>query len=96
MEHSFLLVKTARPMSGINRQQHPRVANYRWFSTKEICTVLGKFDSIMFLRGDVLVPLVAAFSIFIRGDLKLGTVKAGKMDEESRQHCQRDGRFLQP
>lgn len=59
---------------GFDAPYIPRGCDMRWFTTEEICEVLGRFDKVVFLGDSMIRHIVGALNVFLRKDLGYGAV----------------------
>ncbi len=62
----------------------PRDCDMRWFSTSEVCEVLGRFDSVVLVGDSMIRHLIGGLNILVRGDLGYGAVTGWNFGEEER------------
>ncbi|KAH7351067.1 hypothetical protein BKA65DRAFT_395770 [Rhexocercosporidium sp. MPI-PUGE-AT-0058] len=67
---------------------------YRWFSTPEICMIIGRFNAITFVGDDIAQSIYAAFNILLREDLALGGLQQWIMSDEDKAKCRCHNQFL--
>ncbi|KAK0102470.1 hypothetical protein ONS95_006089 [Cadophora gregata] len=67
---------------------------YRWFSTPEICMIVGRFNAITFVGDDLAQSIYAAFNILLREDLALGGLQQWIMSDEDKTKCRCHNQFL--
>ncbi|KAL2071412.1 hypothetical protein VTL71DRAFT_12647 [Oculimacula yallundae] len=67
---------------------------YRWFSTTELCMILGRFNAITFIGDDITQSIYGAFNILLREDLALGSLQQSIMTDEDKAKCRCDNQFL--
>lgn len=52
----------------------PRGCDMRWFTTDEICEILGRFDKVVLIGDSMLRHIIGSINILIRRDLGYGAV----------------------
>jgi hypothetical protein len=52
----------------------PRYCDMRWFTTEEICGILGRFEKIVLIGDSMLRHVIGSMNILIRKDLGYGAV----------------------
>jgi hypothetical protein len=52
----------------------PRYCDMRWFSTEEICEILGRFERIVLVGDSMLRHVTGSINILVRKDLGYGAV----------------------
>jgi hypothetical protein len=72
----------------------PIGCTYRWFSTAEICMILERFNSIVFVGDEIAQSIYAAFNILLREDLAFGGLQQWVMPDQDRLHCKCNHQFL--
>ena len=59
---------------GFDTPYTPRGCDMRWFTTEEICEILGRFDKVVFLGDSMIRHIVGALNVLLRKDLGYGAV----------------------
>lgn len=67
---------------------------YRWFSTPEVCMILERFNTIVFVGDEIAQSIYTAFNILLREDLALGGLQQWIMIDQDRKNCKCDNQFL--
>ena len=67
---------------------------YRWFSTAEVCMILERFNTIVFVGDELVHSVYTAFNILLREDLALGGLQQWIMSDQDRVICKCDNQFL--
>jgi hypothetical protein len=62
----------------------PLGCQMRWFSTKQICEILNRFERIVFIGDSLTRYLVGAMNILVRQDLGLGALAQWDLSTEDR------------
>jgi hypothetical protein len=52
----------------------PRGCDMRWFTSEEICEILGRFDKVFLIGDSMLRHMIGSINVFIRKDLGYGAV----------------------
>ncbi|KAL8930540.1 MAG: hypothetical protein Q9208_000724 [Pyrenodesmia sp. 3 TL-2023] len=65
----------------------PRGCDMRWFSTEEICEILGRFEKVIILGDSMMRHVVGSINVLIRKDLGYGAVTDWNFSPEERQDC---------
>lgn len=61
-----------------------RGCSYEWYTTKDICGILGRFSQIVLVGDSMLRHVIGAINILIREDLGYGGVTDWNFDESER------------
>jgi hypothetical protein len=59
----------------------------------EVCTILERFDKVVFVGDDTLQSIYAGFNILLRQDVALGAMKQWEMADEELKTCKCDAQF---
>lgn len=59
----------------------------RWFSTEEICDILGRFEKVIILGDSMMRHVVGSINVLIRKDLGYGAVTDWNFSPEERYDC---------
>ncbi|KAL2431323.1 hypothetical protein ABEF95_006467 [Exophiala dermatitidis] len=70
--------------------------HYHWYSMAEICMILGRFDTIIFVGDTDLQNIYNGFNILLRKDLVKGTLATWDMDWASQSQCLCEKQFSRP
>ena len=54
---------------------------YKWFSTEEICMILERFDTVVFIGDTMLRNIYGAFNILLRQNQALGALSQWEMSD---------------
>ncbi|KAL8965251.1 MAG: hypothetical protein Q9183_003953, partial [Haloplaca sp. 2 TL-2023] len=81
---------------GFDAAYFPASCHFRWYSTSEICMILDRFDSIVFLGDDSLRHIYSAFNMLLRENLALGGLRQWEMKESERDHCRCENQLTLP
>lgn len=79
---------------GFDSPYFPNGCHYRWYTTAEICMVLERFDSIVFIGDDALHNIYAAFNMLLRENVAMGGMKQWELGEKDRAGCRCDGQLI--
>jgi hypothetical protein len=52
----------------------PRGCDMRWFTSEEVCEILGRFDKVVLVGDSMLRHMIGSINILIRKDLGYGAV----------------------
>ncbi|KAL8777700.1 MAG: hypothetical protein Q9213_007743 [Squamulea squamosa] len=72
---------------GFDTPYFPVGCHFRWYSTAEICMILDRFDSIVFLGDNTLRHIYSAFNMLLRENVALGGLRQWEMKESEREAC---------
>lgn len=59
---------------GFDSPYMPRGCDMRWYTSEEICGILGKFEKIILIGDSMLRHMTGSFNIFVRKDIGYGAV----------------------
>lgn len=59
----------------------------RWFSTVEICEILGRFEKVIILGDSMMRHVIGSINVLIRKDLGYGAVTDWNFSPEERCDC---------
>ncbi|ETN46487.1 uncharacterized protein HMPREF1541_00672 [Cyphellophora europaea CBS 101466] len=65
----------------------PRGCDMRWYTTEEVCEVLGRFEKVIVVGDSMMRHVVAALNVLLRKDLGYGGVTAWNFNEEELENC---------
>ncbi|KAI5801392.1 hypothetical protein DFH27DRAFT_652796 [Peziza echinospora] len=72
---------------GFDAPYMPRSCDMRWFTTTEICEILGRFDKVVFLGDSMIRHIVGAINVLVREDLGYGAVTNWNFSDEEKKDC---------
>ena len=52
----------------------PRDCDMRWFSTEEVCEILGRFEKVIILGDSMMRHVIGSINVLLRKDLGYGAV----------------------
>lgn len=81
---------------GFDTPYFPLGCHFRWFTAPEICMILDRFDSIIFLGDNTLRHIYSAFNMLLRENIALGGLKEWEMKESEREACRCDNQLSRP
>ncbi|KAL9593271.1 MAG: hypothetical protein Q9179_005980 [Wetmoreana sp. 5 TL-2023] len=81
---------------GFDAPYSPIGCHFRWYSTAEICMILDRFDSIVFLGDDTLRHIYSAFNMLLRENIALGGLRQWEMKEGEREVCRCENQLTRP
>jgi hypothetical protein len=62
----------------------PRDCDMRWFSTEEICEILGRFDKVVIVGDSMMRHVLGVISILIRKNLGYEAVTDWNFSQKER------------
>ena len=62
----------------------PRACDMRWYTTEEVCTILGRFSQVVLVGDSMLRHVIGALNIIVREDLGYGGVTNWNFDARER------------
>lgn len=62
----------------------PRGCDMRWFSTEEICEILGRFEKVIIVGDSMMRHVIGSINVLIRKDLGYGAVTDWNFSPEER------------
>ncbi|KUJ13639.1 uncharacterized protein LY89DRAFT_590826 [Mollisia scopiformis] len=85
---SMLAAMSSGGRIGHDAPYMPRECDMRWFTTDEICEILGRFDKVVLVGDSMLRHIIGSLNILIRKDLGYGAVTDWNFSlQESRKEC---------
>ncbi|KAI4183423.1 MAG: hypothetical protein L6R41_005402 [Letrouitia leprolyta] len=81
---------------GFDNPYFPASCHFRWYSTPEICMILERFDSIVFLGDETLRHIYSAFNMLLRENIALGALRQWEMKEGERETCRCANQLTRP
>ncbi|KAL9125071.1 MAG: hypothetical protein Q9217_005676, partial [Psora testacea] len=72
---------------GFDAPYMPRGCDMRWFSTEEICEILGRFDKVIILGDSMMRHVIGSINVLVRKDLGYGAVTDWNFSPEERRDC---------
>ncbi|KAH9889223.1 hypothetical protein F4778DRAFT_773415 [Xylariomycetidae sp. FL2044] len=71
----------------------PRGCDMQWFTTEEVCEILGRFSQVTLVGDSMLRHVIGAINILIREDLGYGGVTDWNFSEEEKRACYCNNQF---
>lgn len=68
--------------------------HYKWYSTREICMILERFDGVVFVGDELIAQLYASFNILLRRNLAMGGMEQWRMSDKERETCRCGNQFV--
>lgn len=62
----------------------PRSCDMRWFTTDEICEILGRFKTVILIGDSMLRHMIGSINVLIRKDLGYGAVTDWNFSSQER------------
>lgn len=66
----------------------PRGCDMRWFSTEEICEILGRFEKVIIIGDSMMRHVIGSINVLIRKDIGYGAVTDWNFSPEERWVCE--------
>jgi hypothetical protein len=81
---SLLTAMSSGGRIGMDAPYMPRGCDMRWFSTQEICEILGRFEKVVLVGDSMIMHLLGAVNILVRENLGYGAVTDWNFSNEER------------
>ncbi|KAI9833280.1 MAG: hypothetical protein M1819_003674 [Sarea resinae] len=65
----------------------PRGCDMRWFSTEEVCDILGRFEKVIVVGDSMMRHVIGSINVLLRKDLGYGAVTDWNFSPEERKEC---------
>lgn len=65
----------------------PRGCDFRWFTTEEVCEILGRFERVLVVGDSMMRHVVGAINVLLRKDLGYGAVTNWNFNEDEMNKC---------
>ncbi|KAI9708900.1 MAG: hypothetical protein M1828_002572 [Chrysothrix sp. TS-e1954] len=65
----------------------PRGCDMRWFTTEEICEIMGRFSKVIIMGDSMMRHIIGSMNVLLRKDLGYGAVTDWNFSPEERQNC---------
>ncbi|KAI9779834.1 MAG: hypothetical protein M1839_007147 [Geoglossum umbratile] len=72
---------------GADAPYMPRGCDMRWFSTEEVCEILGRFEKVIFVGDSMMRHVIGSINVLVRKDLGYGAVTDWNFSPEERRDC---------
>lgn len=69
---------------GFDAPYMSRSCDMRWFTSAEVCEILGRFDRVILVGDSMLRHVIGSINIFVRQDIGYGAVTDWNFSEEER------------
>ncbi|MCJ1235912.1 hypothetical protein MMC14_003886 [Varicellaria rhodocarpa] len=73
---------------------HPIGCHYRWYTTTEICMILDRFDTVIFIGDAMLQAIYSGFNMLLRENIAMGGLKQWELTESERTTCRCDNQMI--
>ncbi|TVY16079.1 hypothetical protein LARI1_G007312, partial [Lachnellula arida] len=84
---SMLMAMSSGGRIGHDAPYMPRGCDMRWFTSEEVCEILGRFDRVLLVGDSMLRHLIGSINILIRRDLGHGAVTDWNFLTQERKEC---------
>ena len=81
---SMLSAMTSGGRIGNDAPYMPRGCDMRWFTSEEVCEILGRFDRVVLVGDSMLRHVMGSINILVRKDIGYGAVTDWNFSEEER------------
>lgn len=65
----------------------PRGCDMRWFSSQEVCEILGRFEKVIVVGDSMMRHVVGAVNVLVREDLGYGAVTDWNFTPQEKKDC---------
>ena len=79
---------------GFDAPFYPAGCQYRWYSTTEICMILDRFDTIVFIGDTMLQTIYSGFNMLLRENIAMGGLRQWELTESERTICRCDDQMV--
>ncbi|KAI2617150.1 hypothetical protein GGR54DRAFT_631478 [Hypoxylon sp. NC1633] len=86
-KNSMLTAMSSGGRVGKDAPYLPRGCDMRWFSTWEVCEILGRYSQVILVGDSMLRHVMGALNILVREDLGYGGVTDWNFNEEEKHKC---------
>ncbi|TAQ89766.1 hypothetical protein B7494_g1916 [Chlorociboria aeruginascens] len=84
---SLLTAMSSGGRIGHDAPYMPRGCDMRWFTSEEVCEIIGRFDRIIVIGDSMLRHVTGSINILVRKDLGYGAVTDWNFSMEERRQC---------
>ncbi|KAI0385198.1 hypothetical protein F5Y04DRAFT_269107 [Hypomontagnella monticulosa] len=84
---SMLRAMSSGGRAGRDAPYAPRGCDMQWFTTLEICQILGRYSQVILVGDSMLRHVIGALNILIREDLGYGGVTDWNFNENEKRQC---------
>lgn len=81
---SLLTAMSSGGRIGFDAPYMCRDCDMRWFTSDEVCEILGRFDRVVLVGDSMIRHVMGALMVLVRRDLGYGAVTGWNFDEEER------------
>ncbi|KAL7621145.1 hypothetical protein AAE478_008461 [Parahypoxylon ruwenzoriense] len=86
-KNSMLMAMSSGGRIGKDAPYLPRGCDMQWFSTWEVCRILGRYSQVILVGDSMLRHVIGAMNILVREDLGYGGVTDWNFDDEEKRKC---------
>lgn len=84
---SMLVAMSSGGRIGQDAPYMPRSCDMRWFTSDEVCKILGRFDKVLIVGDSMMRHVMGSINILIRKNMGYGAVTDWNFSEEERTDC---------
>ncbi|KAH7333060.1 hypothetical protein BKA65DRAFT_479632 [Rhexocercosporidium sp. MPI-PUGE-AT-0058] len=84
---SLLTAMSSGGRIGYDAPYMPRGCDMRWFTTEEVCEILGRFDKVVLVGDSMIRHIMGSLNILLRKDLGYGAVTDWNFSLQERREC---------
>ncbi|EKD12010.1 uncharacterized protein L3040_005884 [Drepanopeziza brunnea f. sp. 'multigermtubi'] len=84
---SMLAAMSGGGRIGYDAPYMPRGCDMRWFSTEEVCEILGRFEKVVLVGDSMLRHITGSLNVLVRKDLGYGAVTDWNFSLQERREC---------
>ncbi|KAI2627231.1 hypothetical protein GGS21DRAFT_540719 [Xylaria nigripes] len=85
--NSMLTAMSSGGRIGRDAPYIPRGCDMHWYTTEEVCEILGRFSQVVLVGDSMLRHVIGALNIIVREDLGYGGVTDWNFDARERERC---------
>lgn len=90
---SMLTAMSSGGRAGRDAPYIPRSCDMEWYTTEEVCKILGRFTQVVLIGDSMLRHVIGALNIILREDLGYGGVTDWNFDARERQENRTSAQF---
>ncbi|KAG9240926.1 hypothetical protein BJ878DRAFT_578663 [Calycina marina] len=84
---SLLTAMSSGGRIGFDAPYMPRGCDMRWFTSEEVCEILGRFDRVVLVGDSMMRHVMGTINILIRKNIGYGAVTDWNFSQEERNQC---------
>ncbi|KAI1199081.1 hypothetical protein F5X97DRAFT_132051 [Nemania serpens] len=84
---SMLMAMSSGGRIGRDAAYIPRGCAMQWYTTEEVCEILGRFSQVIIVGDSMLRHVIGALNVIVRQDLGYGGVTDWNFDARERERC---------